>query len=84
MKYLVKVGSLSFEQGSFSRGDVIELTVERAAKLDPNDIQLIPEDIEAKTVMKLSTKRFVKKTVANQNEASTSPIPEKLDESPAA
>jgi hypothetical protein len=45
MKYLVKVNSLSCDEGAFSRGDVIDLTVERAGHFDPNDIQLIPEAI---------------------------------------
>jgi hypothetical protein len=49
VKYLVKTGSLHFEQGTFSRGDVIDVTVERAALLDQNDIQLIPEALAAIT-----------------------------------
>ena len=47
MKYLVKVNSLKFEDGTFSRGDVIEVSEERASHFDINDIQLIPESIIA-------------------------------------
>mgnify|MGYP001331172395 CR=1 FL=1 len=73
MKYLVKIGSLRFEQGTFSRGDVIEVSVERAALFDQNDIQLIPEEIAAITelpttgeppVIEVLNKKRTRKTVS--------------------
>ena len=43
MKYKVKVGTLGFEQGIFSKGDIIEVTAERAALFDKLDVEVVPE-----------------------------------------
>jgi hypothetical protein len=78
MKYLVKIGKLGFEQGIFKRGDVVELTVERAAQMDPNDIQLIPENIEnlPEPVIEVSNKKRVGKASVITATAETTPIVE--------
>jgi hypothetical protein len=73
LKYLVKVNSLNCDEGSFSRGDVIDLTVERIGHFDPNDIQLIPEEIAVLTQapteellqIKVDNVKRVRKTVKN-------------------
>jgi hypothetical protein len=44
MKMLVKVLTLRFEQGDFSRGDIVEVSPERFALFDQKDVQEIPED----------------------------------------
>lgn len=43
MKYKVKVGTLGFEDGIFQRGDLIEVTVERAALFDKLDIEPVAD-----------------------------------------
>ena len=59
MKFIVKVGSLGFEQGIFKLGDVIDVTPERAAQMDPNDIEAIPQDIEETKTMDVTVKKRV-------------------------
>lgn len=39
MKYKILVGSLSFEQGTFQKGDIIEVSEERAKLFDKHDIE---------------------------------------------
>lgn len=46
MKYKVKVGTLGFEQGIFQKGDIIEVTEERAALFDKLDVEAVPEPIK--------------------------------------
>lgn len=50
VKYKVKVGTLGFEDGIFQRGDIIEVTVERAALFDKLDIEPVKELDAAKPV----------------------------------
>jgi hypothetical protein len=45
MKYAVKVGTLSFEQGTFQKGDIIELTLEEVAKIPISDIVALEDDL---------------------------------------
>jgi hypothetical protein len=45
MKMIVKIGSLSFEDGTFSRGDIVEVTPERFAQFSPTTVEAIPEGI---------------------------------------
>ena len=41
VKVKVKIGTLGFEQGIFEKGEVFEVSAERAKQMDPNDIEIL-------------------------------------------
>ena len=41
VKVRVKVGTLSFEQGTFQKDNIITITKERLAQFDPHDVEVI-------------------------------------------
>lgn len=47
MQFKVKIGTLMFEQGVFSKGDIIEVTQERAKLFDPRDIEPVQTQLKA-------------------------------------
>jgi hypothetical protein len=80
MKYLVKVGSLKFEDGDFSKGDTIDVSAERAALFDQNDIEAINEApvIEAPIITEaiVEAKPLPKATKKAKAVTSNAPVPE--------
>jgi hypothetical protein len=44
-KYVITIGTLRFEQGTYSYGETVELTEDRAKLFDKRDIRLIPPEI---------------------------------------
>jgi hypothetical protein len=44
MRIIVKAGHLHFEQGTFSRGDIVEVSLEQFALFEKNDVEAIPDE----------------------------------------
>jgi hypothetical protein len=57
MKLKVLVGSLKFEDGTFQKGDIIEVTSERAALFDKHDIEIISEVVVVEDKPQPKTRR---------------------------
>ncbi len=57
MKMIIRVGTLRFEDGTFQKDDIVEVTPERFAMFEPNDVQAIPEEAVERVIEAVALKR---------------------------
>lgn len=80
MKYKVLVGTLHYEAGTFSRGDIIDVPAERAALFDKLDVQ----PLNTKPVTAPTTEAKTETPTVAPTISKLEPAPQPASTAPAA
>lgn len=83
MKYKVLVGTLHYEAGTFSRGDIIDVPLERAALFDKLDIQALNSKPTSAAV-EAKTETPIVPPTPSTHISEPAPVPQPVATAPAA